>query len=259
MKRDNLCKVISNEELQAGYYRITLEKPFKSFQPGQFCMLKVPGMKETLLRRPFSLCQEDAQRFEIVYKAIGPVTHAMATLHAGQTVQALGPLGKGIDWAGYGSVIGIAGGYGIAPMLGLGRHLKAAGIEYSVYYGARSERDLLLQDDFAAADIELHISTEDGSRGFKGLVTELIADQGRARLASTDTKKTLWFVCGPHGLLQAVATMADDGGIDCHVSMEEYMGCGIGVCLGCVVKTRDGHYRRSCVEGPVMDAKSVSW
>lgn len=259
MIKDNVCTVISNEELQAGYFRIRLAKPFMRFQPGQFCMLKVPGMTETLLRRPFSLCQEDEASFDIVYKAVGPVTRALSGLCRDQAVRILGPLGQGVDWSGYERVIGLAGGYGIAPMLGLGRHLERAGVDYEVYYGARSAADLLLRDDFAAADIALHISTEDGSLGFKGFVTELIVNQGTARRAPTDTKKTLWFVCGPHGLLAAAAELAREHGIDCHVSMEEYMGCGIGVCLGCVVKAVDGSYQRSCVEGPVMDAKSVNW
>lgn len=257
---DSLCKIISNDELKAGYYRLKLEKPFECFQPGQFCMLKVPGMQETLLRRPFSLCQESGQHFEIVYKAIGPVTRALAERTPGQTVWALGPLGKGLDWATYERVIGIAGGYGIAPLLGLGRHLQGAGIDYDVFYGARSQSDLLLLDDFQQAGIGVHVSTEDGSTAFRGRITDLVRRQiesGKGNLAGSE--KTLWFVCGPHGLLQAAAELAAEFKVDCRVSMEEYMGCGIGVCLGCVVKTRDGQYRRSCVEGPVMAADVVNW
>lgn len=255
MMKDNLCKIISNEELQAGYFRIRLQKPFDHFQPGQFCMVKVPGVQETLLRRPFSLCREDEEVFDIVYKAVGPVTRTMSSLRPDQVVQVLGPLGHGIDWAGYERVIGVAGGYGIAPMLGLGEHLKAAGVSYEVFYGARGAADLLLQDEFAKAGIALHVSTEDGSAGFKGRITDLIAARG----AADDAERTLWFVCGPHGLLKAAASLAGERGVACSISMEEYMGCGIGVCLGCVVKTSDGHYRRTCVEGPVMNAKTIDW
>ncbi len=256
--KDNLCKIISNQELSAGYFRLQIEKPFASFVPGQFCMVRVPGQVEALLRRPFSLCQENAQSFEIIYKAIGRVTRTMAALKPNQQLWVLGPLGSGVNWSSYQRVIGIAGGYGIAPMLGLGHHLKLQGISYEVYYGARSASDLLLEDDFAAAAIALHVCTEDGSKGFRGRVTELlerdVAGKGASRSAPT-----LWFVCGPHGLLQVAAELAKTRGFDCAVSMEEYMGCGIGVCLGCVVKTADGRYIRSCVEGPVLNSREVKW
>ncbi len=247
------CKIISNDELSAGYFRMVLEKPFESFTPGQFCMVQIPGNSEILVRRPFSLCLESQNHFHIVYKAVGPVTRAMSLARSGHELNIQAPLGKGLDWSGYSRVIGIAGGYGIAPMLGLGQHLKTAKIAYEVYYGTRSQADILLQADFAAAAIPLHISTEDGSSGYKGYVTELLEQQ----LTSGD--KTLFFVCGPHGLLQAAAQLAQRLGYDCAVSMEEYMGCGIGVCLGCVVKTKQGNYVRSCIEGPVMDAKDVEW
>jgi dihydroorotate dehydrogenase electron transfer subunit len=254
---DATCKIILNEELKAGYYRLVFEKAFDSFQPGQFCMLKVPGLTQTLLRRPFSLCQEEGNQCQIIYKNVGPTTKAMSHLQKGDQINILGPLGKGLDWTGFEQVFAVAGGYGIAPMLGLGTHLKAAGINYQVFYGARSQSDLLLEEDFEAANIPLHISTDDGSKGYQGLVTELLASHLRARQAAP--LRILLFSCGPHGLLKASAAFARDKKIDCHVSMEEYMGCGIGVCLGCVVKTDDGTYKRSCVEGPVMDAEIVLW
>lgn len=249
------CKIISNQELSAGYFRLVLEKPFEFFTPGQFCMIQLANSRETLFRRPFSLCCEDKSTFQIVFKAIGPVTQAMARSAAGEELEVQGPLGTGLDWSGYERVIGIAGGYGIAPMLGLGYHLKQQKISYEVYYGTRSESDILLQADFDAAAIPLHLATEDGSQGHTGYVTELLEQN----LASGGQDKTLFFVCGPHGLLHAAAQLAQRMGHDCQVSMEEYMGCGIGVCLGCVVKTEQGDYIRSCVEGPVMDSEQVVW
>lgn len=250
---DSLCQVIQNTELQAGYFRLFIEKPFESFRPGQFCMLRLPNTRETLLRRPFSLCREGDDHFEIVYKVVGPVTRAMAGLGAGQELCVLGPLGQGVEWSGFERVIGIAGGYGIAPMLGLAHQLAPTAIEYQVYYGARSKTDLLLVEDFNKADIPLHITTEDGTAGSQGQITDLLVSEDHS------DKKTLWFVCGPHGLLRAVAELADSKAVKCRVSMEEYMGCGIGVCLGCVVPTPEGEYRRSCVEGPVMDSQRVRW
>lgn len=249
------AEIIFNRPLVDGYYRLRFKKAFASFQPGQFCMLQVPGLTETLLRRPFSLCREEADCAEIVYKVVGPTTRALSQLKEGRQLNLLGPLGQGLDWQGYRRVVGIAGGYGIAPMLGLAEHLRSAGIAYAVYYGARSKQDLLLCQDFAQAEIPLHITTEDGSAGLKGLVTEAL-HQDRSQLASTGT---LWFVCGPHGLLQVAAKLAKSWGVACRVSMEEVMGCGVGVCLGCVVPCEDGAYRRSCVEGPVLESQLISW
>lgn len=254
-KKDNLCRIISNSELTSDYHRLVLEKPFDSFIPGQFCMIRIPDSKEALLRRPFSLCQEDEGCFEIVYKIVGPVTKALSQLLCGQAIWVLGPLGNGLDFSKANRVVGIAGGYGIAPMLGLGRRLKSQDIPYEVYYGARSKKDLLLLCDFKEMNVDLHISTEDGSQGFKGLITEL----AERDLSHTINKKTLLFVCGPHGLLQAASRLASNLGCSCVVSMERYMACGMGVCLGCVVKMKDGQYIRSCVEGPVMNASSVKW
>lgn len=253
--KDNPCKILSNQELADGYYRLVFEKPFTSFQPGQFCMVKVPHLKESLLRHPFSLCQESDEKAEIIYKVVGPTTHAMARLKPGSTFWVLGPLGKGLDCSDYLQVIGIAGGYGIAPMLGLGNHLKESSIDYQVYYGARSEADLLLREDFASREISVHVSTEDGSCGFVGRVTDFLKKQKK----EVSGEGTLWFVCGPHGLLQAAAKLASSWKVDCYTSLEETMGCGIGVCLGCVVKTNEGHYVRSCVEGPVMDSRLITW
>lgn len=253
--KDNLCKIVSNEELTSGYYRLVFEKPFDSFQPGQFCMIRIPGIQEELLRRPFSLCQEDKTHFEIVYKVVGPVTRAMAHLSVSCELWVLGPLGNGLDWTGYTRVVGIAGGYGIAPMLGLGRRLKSQDIPYEVYCGARSLSDLLLLSDFEKIGVSVHVSTEDGSRGFKGLITEL----AERDLSHMGNKKTLLFVCGPHGLLHEASQLASKLGCPCRVSMESYMGCGMGVCLGCVVKMKDGQYVRSCVEGPVMNAEEIEW
>lgn len=251
---DQRCHVLRQEELKAGYFRLELSKPFQSFIPGQFCMVRVPGLSETLLRRPFSLCQESEQSFQLVYKAIGPTTRAMSRLRAGDELQVMAPLGQGLDWSGYEAVIGVAGGYGIAPMLGLGTHLKKAGLSYDVFYGARSESDILLADDFAQAEIPLHVSTEDGSQGFKGYITEKLQQE----LGRFDRDKTLCFVCGPHGLMKACAQLMAEAGFACHVSMEETMGCGIGICLGCVVPTQEG-YRTTCTSGPVMPGETICW
>ncbi len=253
--KEGSCRVVANQELAATYFRLTFEKPFSSFQPGQFCMVHVPGLEETLLRRPFSLCQERADQAEIVYKAVGPTTQAMARLKTGDRLSVLGPLGQGLAWEGFQKVIGVAGGYGIAPMLGLGRSLQEIGVDYQVYYGARSKNDLLLLDDFKQEGISVHISTEDGSAGLKGRVTERL-QQDRNKVVGG---KTLWFACGPHGLLQAAAELATSWKVACSTSVEEYMGCGIGVCLGCVIKTTEGRYIRSCVEGPVMESQKIQW
>ena len=250
--KDQLCQVAYQVPLQEGYFRIGLRTGWTTFVPGQFGMLEVPRQDGVLLRRPFSFARQSAEVTEILYKTVGKGTAALARVSPGQSLRLLGPLGKGFSSdAGAGDYVGVAGGYGIAPFLELADQLRRSGGELTLFYGARSDKDLLYLQELKALNVKLHITTVDGSAGESGLVTEAL------NRVYAKAKPGLVACCGPTGLLAAVQKWALPRGIACELSVEETMGCGTGVCLGCVVQDHEGHYRRACIEGPVFAGTSI--
>jgi dihydroorotate dehydrogenase electron transfer subunit len=250
--KDQVCQVAYQVPLQEGYFRIGLKTGWKSFVPGQFGMLEVPRHDGVLLRRPFSFARQSGEVTEILYKAVGKGTLALSLVMPGQSLRLLGPLGKGFsDSVKGGDYVGVAGGYGIAPFLELADQLRRSGRELSLFYGARSSKDLLYIQELKELKVKLHLTTVDGSAGEAGLVTEALAR------VYNEQKPALVACCGPTGLLAAVQKWSLPRGIACELSVEETMGCGTGVCLGCVVQDHEGHYRRACIEGPVFEGTSI--
>jgi dihydroorotate dehydrogenase electron transfer subunit len=250
--KDTICRVEYHLPLQAGYFRIGLKTGWQGFVPGQFGMLEVPRQDGVLLRRPFSFARQTGAITEILYKVVGRGTEALSRVGVGHTLRLLGPLGCGFqDPGGEGDRVGVAGGYGIAPCLELAQTLRRAGRELVLFYGARSRKDLLYIQEIKELNVKLNISTEDGSEGTRGRVTDLLAQVYTAR-----SPGVLWS-CGPVGLLHAVQQWALPRGVACELSVEETMGCGTGVCLGCVVLDQEGRYRRACVEGPVFSGERL--
>ena len=148
----------------------------------------------------------------------------------------------------------VAGGYGVAPLLGLAENLRRSDPSRAIhlFYGARSADDLLLTEQFTEVGVEMHLFTQDGSRGQKGIVTDGLfpfADQAAGQLAIA--------ACGPNGMLEAVGRFAVAKDIACEVSLEAPMACGFGICFGCAYDDDWGRHRLLCVDGPVIDAKDV--
>ncbi len=250
--KDTLCQVAYQAPLQEGYFRIGLKTAWSGFVPGQFGMLEVPREDGVLLRRPFSFARQIGDVTEILYKKVGKGTAALARVAPGQELRLLGPLGKGFSADSHsGDYVGVAGGYGIAPFLELAKQLGRTNRNLTLFYGARSIKDLLYIQELEELKVKLHLTTVDGSAGETGLVTEAL---GRTYVAQ---KPGLVACCGPTGLLKAVQQWALPRGIACELSVEETMGCGTGVCLGCVVQDQEGHYRRACIEGPVFEGTSI--
>jgi dihydroorotate dehydrogenase electron transfer subunit len=234
-------------------------------------MLRVLGTSDPLLGRPFALYDTvlDAARapvaFDVVYLVVGKVTGRLAALRPGERLEAWGPLGNGFaGLEGTGDVALVAGGIGQTPFLAYARELLGArgyggrparrtAERVRVYYGVRSVELCAGADDFRAAGAELHLASDDGSLGFRGFVTQLLAAHPKPdRLVG----------CGPEPMLHALAAQARAWGVPCAVSLETPMACGLGVCFSCVtrVKTADGwDYRRVCVDGPVFDAAGLVW
>ena len=252
MIADTTAAIAYHETLAGAYFRLGLHTGWKLFVPGQFAMVQVPPVSGLLLRRPFSLARQIGPVTEILYKVVGKGTEALSQMKVGQELKILGPLGRGFSHIPQGkNIVGVAGGYGIAPFWELAVQLRERSQDLKLFYGARAAKDLIYLDQLREAGVELHLATEDGSQGHRGLVTEVLAQKFYK-------EKPDWVgACGPMGLLYAVGRWSEQKGVGAQLSVEEAMGCGTGVCLGCVVKDREGHYRRACIEGPVMSAQSM--
>jgi dihydroorotate dehydrogenase electron transfer subunit len=234
--------VISNRKVAANTYLLTLECAMDSYNPGQFVMVKAssPG---AFLRRPLGIMELKDGVLVLLYKTRGEGTIALSMLKEGETVSVIGPLGNGFNIDGEGQVVYVAGGIGLPPLLSLYNRLKKG----KFLIGARSEEDIPF--DYIPGKAE--IATEDGSFGYKGLVTELLSVMHLK-------KPSQIFTCGPLAMLKEVAILSKNMGISCQVSLEERMACGFGVCSGCVVKTVFGN-KSVCASGPVFNAEEIIW
>jgi dihydroorotate dehydrogenase electron transfer subunit len=261
MKRDESSVLVERQALSPDAYLLHFESETlaRSFVPGQFTMVRMPDRSDLLLRRPYSFCDSrpDDRTFSLLVKIAGKGTRALAQLPIGGRVDCLGPLGSAFRLPDAGrKPLVVAGGVGIAPFVAFCRLLASRGLAATVLLGGRSAHDLYLRSDFEALGMNVRTSTEDGTHGHRGRVTDLLAkaleEEGPIELYS----------CGPTPMLLRVAAMARERGIQHQVSLERRMGCGMGCCLGCVVYTRSdsgGEYLRSCTEGPVFDAEAVVW
>jgi dihydroorotate dehydrogenase electron transfer subunit len=232
----------------------------KAARAGQFVMIKAGTSPEPPLRRPFSVMSVDRARqtFTLFLKAVGPGSRALAGLKVGEVAQCLGPLGRSFPPPAAGEeALLVAGGYGIAPFRLFCEQLGAT--RARVFYGGRTDHDLQMRDRFADLGVPLLPATEDGSLGHRGRVTAALE-------AYLDTRPgpVRLYACGPQAMLQAVARLAGERGLEASVSLDPWMGCGLGTCLGCVVWIQgreEGrpYYRCACTEGPVFDAATVVW
>mgnify|MGYP000774511146 CR=1 FL=1 len=225
----------------------------KEAKPGQFVSV-YSNDGSRLLPRPISICGIEGDTLRIVYRAIGKGTQEFATMHAGQTLEVQGPLGNGYDISKVSKerkAILFGGGIGIPPMLELAKELNC---EKQIVLGYRDE--LFLLDEFRKQG-EVYIATEDGSVGTEGNVLDAIRENGLTA--------DVIYACGPLPMLRALKEYAAKEGIECWISMEERMACGIGACLACVCKSteKDAHSnvknKRVCKEGPVFRAEEVDF
>ncbi len=221
-------------------------------RPGQFAQVRVDGSPGTFLRRPISICLVDhgAGELWLLVAVVGEGTGRLSRLLPGDTLNCILPLGNGFTLPGAGErCLAVGGGVGVAPLLFLGRAIREAGAEPTFLLGARTRDDLPLLDAFAGYGRVL-VTTEDGSMGVRGFVTD------HPELSGGDFARI--YSCGPRPMMAAVARHALSRGIACEVSLENMMACGMGACLCCVENTVDGNLR-VCTEGPVFDARRLSW
>lgn len=245
-------------------HRLTLRVPgWTGFEPGQFVMLS-PGPLESvwrsdpLLPRPMAVYRQrgaDAEPvIEILFKRHGRGTALLAACASGARVGLVGPLGHGFPAPRARRALLVAGGTGIASVYELAARLSACGqAQVSVLLGARSATDLMGESDFAALGVPLEIATEDGMRGTRGLVTDLL-DAALARDGAAHV-----YACGPTAMMQRCAALASARGAACSVSLENPMACGFGACLGCAAPLQGGAFALVCRDGPVFDGEQVDW
>lgn len=260
------AKILYNGVVKNGYYKIglTCDPVYENANAGQFVTLKITDRMEPLLRRPFSIHRLIRNEgvvtgLEILYRVVGGFTAQLSERKENETVDLLGPLGHGFSVpTNLARPVLVAGGIGVAPIVFLSERLGESGVSLSnvpVFLGGRSKSDILCEEDFSRQGLFMAISTDDGSYGKKGLVTELLETW------LEDHTPDMIYACGPHGLLHAVAEIAKKNQIPCEVSIETLMACGLGVCMGCAVKTEDYSegYRHICKDGPVFDASVLKF
>ena len=254
------AKVLQQREIQGEYRLLVLAAPSiaPKVEPGQFVHLRVPNLDSAVLRRPFSVYKTEGATLSILYKEVGRGTSAMKALRDGESVSLLGPLGHGFPAPAKDKIpVLVAGGYGMAALYLVAKNAPVQGM---VFVGGRSAIDILCADEFTALGWTVRISTEDGSLGTQGLVTEALE-----AWLKNDLKNRLpeFFACGPNGMLKAVGERAIRDGWTAWLSMDNQMGCGVGACLACVQKiaTPGGGWtwERVCKEGPVFESRSVVW
>ena len=233
--------------------KLTDDKPLPEMLPGQFVEVRVDNSPSTFLRRPISINNVDYDRNELwlLVAAVGDGTRQLQKLQKGDRLNCMLPLGNSFTMPTDSAlkVLLVGGGVGVAPLLYFGKRIKAMGGEPTFLLGARSAKDVLERELFEQVGRVL-ITTEDGSEGEKGFVTNhsVLAQEHFDRIST----------CGPKPMMMAVARYAFKNDIECEVSLENKMACGVGACLCCVEKTVEGN-KCVCKEGPVMNIKKLTW
>jgi len=264
---DVAAEVIANTPLSAAYNVVALAAPdiAAAARPGQFVMIKPGRGLDPLLRRPFSIFEilrdgaGTPTGLTILSKRIGPSTRLLYDVRRGEALACLGPLGR--PWPSIDPpqrALMVAGGVGLAPFVTLSESLRERRVSCTLFYGARSGDELFHLELFRALGVELVLTTEDGSVGERGRVTAPLD----RRLGTTAGERPVVFACGPEPMMEAAAGVTARHHVECYVSMERTMGCGMGGCYSCVVPIKQGagsHHVRSCIDGPVMRASDIEW
>jgi len=280
------AKVIKNIEVAPKYYKIALScSPIaKDANAGQFVAIKITDSYEAFLRRPFSIHKLSGPGIEILYEIVGKGTEILSQKKAGEYLDIIGPLGNGFNYKsqvtpspslgtpfGRSSPVLVAGGMGVAPLLFLAEKLVTRSGGHSLAFardslrsqvtrkplvliGVKTRSDVLCEKEFRKLGCNVKIATDDGSKDFRGYVSDLL----KKVLSTIDHRPSTIYACGPRPMLKETAAISKKYNIPAQVSLEEHMACGIGACLGCAVNTKQG-YKRVCQDGPVFDADEIVW
>lgn len=249
--------VISQNRMIANRtYMMMLVGDTSGIRPGQFVDIEIPGK---FLRRPISVCDCHEGLLTLVYKVVGEGTAIMAEMHEGDTLNILIGLGNGYDLekckvqGAACKVLLVGGGVGVPPLFYLAKCLmQSAMCQVNVVLGFNSMDEVFAVEDFKRLGCDVTVCTADGSLGIKGFVTDGIEE---CIMQNAECKVPYYYACGPLPMLKALVKKVGTRG---QVSMEERMGCGFGICVGCSIETRNG-IKRVCKEGPVFEADEIIW
>lgn len=250
--------IVSNAPLCDGYYEMEFswDSATGHPEPGQFFTVRTSDSSVPLLRRPFAFSAFDKKRTtaSMIYQKRGSGTGLLAAKGTNDTIDLIGPLGKPFPLPQKNQeALLVAGGIGLGPVLFLATALKNAGLPFTLVFGCRTAANIPVSAGFAA--LLPHLCTDDGSRGFKGTTTDYLS-----ALSKITGPATVLYACGPHPMLKTCHAFAYEKGIVCHVSIEQIMACGVGACMGCVVKVNhEPGFARACAEGPVFDSREIAW
>lgn len=248
-------KVVRNQRLNKEYVVLHLQYPHSlpEMEPGQFVQVKVDQSPNTYLRRPISIHDVDAKNhiIKLLVQIVGEGTQWMSNRCAGDSVNLIFPLGNSFSMPSGEKVLLVGGGCGVAPLLFLGRRLKEKGIQPRFLIGARNSEYLIGLDEYRQLG-DVFVTTEDGSEGVKGYVIH----HPIMKTESPDFQTV--YTCGPDAMMKVVAKYAAHHHLECQVSLENSMACGIGACLCCVTQTTEGN-KCTCMDGPVFNSKQLTW
>ncbi len=254
MKKITDFRLIEKKEwAKSTFLLLQCDEPLEEIKAGQFVQVRVDDAQHTYLRRPISIHDVDYQNrtITLLVQRVGEGTNKMSDIEIGDTLNMIYPLGNGftIPENNEGNVILVGGGIGIAPLYYLGKMLKEKGIEPQFLLGGRSKSDLIMLEEFESVG-KVYITTNDGSLGEAGFVTQ--------HSIWKEKRFDMIYTCGPKPMMMAVTKIARENNIDCEVSLENLMACGLGACLCCVENTIEGNVC-VCKEGPVMNINKLLW
>ncbi len=256
MKKITDFRLIEKKEwAKSTYLLLQSDEPLEEIKAGQFVQVRVDDAQHTYLRRPISIHDVDYQNrtITLLVQRVGEGTNKMSDIEIGDTLNIIYPLGNGftipVGSRQATSVLMVGGGIGIAPLYYLGKMLKEKGIEPQFLLGGRSKSDLIMLEDFEKVG-KVYITTNDGTLGEQGFVTQ--------HSIWKEKKFDMIYTCGPKPMMMAVTKIARENKIECEVSLENLMACGLGACLCCVENTIEGNVC-VCKEGPVMNINKLLW
>lgn len=278
-------EILENKKIAWKYFKLSFRPPgiAEDARPGQFIQIRVSDGLEPLLRKPLGIHRvKKSGIVEVLYEVIGKGTEILSSRRPGEYLDVIGPLGNGFEYSSpvrqfASSPVLAAGGIGVAPLVFLAEKLinrkteKLKNGKTMVLLGGKTKCDILCEREFKDLGCEVMIATDDGSKGHKGFVTDLLKDVLRR---TRDEGRGMIYACGPRPMLKEAAAIAARYKVPCQVLLEEYIACGVGVCLGCPVKvsrlnsklanpqTRkpaDYIYKMVCKDGPVFNGNEVIW
>ncbi len=266
----SVVKINSIEKIGSQHFKMALVAPTiaRRAKPGQFIHVRCNGGMNPLLRRPLSIHRVGKNYLEIFYKVVGKGTKILSERKSGEVLDIVGPLGNGFDLCPtrkkHEAVALVAGGMGIAPLFFLAEKIAKnkrpkSKIKNIAILGAKTKKEIFFVSQLRSLGFKVLVSTEDGSLGKKGLATDLLEKN----------LQTAIYACGPSPMLKKIAQISGSKRIPCQISLENWMGCGLGACLGCVIKiksfkkrkssSRNFVYKRVCKDGPVFNAEAILW